>query len=363
MAFIERACCLLGILLAGSSCTPVHEATVQHPAIVNAAFIFDEAPFPRCHASTIVQTQDALLAAWFGGTREKHRDVGIWVSRNEGTGWSPPVELANGVQHSGKRYPTWNPVLFQPRAGPLQLFFKIGPSPSNWWGMLSTSDDQGRTWSPPRRLPKGRIGPAKNKPIQLPNGDVLVPSSSEYDGWRIHFDRTSDLAQNWESMGPVDHSPRFSAIQPSLVTYEDGRIQALSRSRQGKILQSWSIDGGWTWTDLTETSLPNPNSGIDAVTLADGRQLLVYNHATIPEWSLKGPRSPLNVAISDDGVRWQAALTLEDAPGEYSYPAVIQAANGLVHVTYTWKRTRIKHVVIDPAKLDGRPISNEMWPK
>jgi predicted neuraminidase len=336
---------------------------VQHPAIVSAAFIFDEAPFPQCHASTIVQTQDALVAAWFGGPREKHPDVGIWVSRNEGTGWSPPVEVANGVQNSGKRYPTWNPVLFQPKAGPVQLFFKIGPSPSGWWGMLTTSDDQGRTWSSPRRLPKGHIGPAKNKPIQLPNGDVLVPSSSEHDGWRIHFDRISDPGQNWEHMGPVNDSTRFSAIQPSLLTHENGRIQALSRSRQGKILESWSNDGGRTWTALTETPLPNPNSGIDAVTLADGRQLLVYNHATIPEGSSGGPRSPLNVAISVDGVTWQAALTLEDAPGEYSYPAVIQAADGLVHITYTWKRTRIRHVVIDPAKLDRRPMPNGMWPE
>jgi predicted neuraminidase len=273
------------------------------------------------------------------------------------------VEVANGVQNSGKRYPTCNPVLFQPKAGPVQLFFKIGPSPSGWWGMLTTSDDQGRTWSSPRRLPKGHIGPAKNKPIQLPNGDVLVPSSSERDGWRIHFDRISDLGQNWEHMGPVNDSARFSAIQPSLLTHENGRIQALSRSRQGKILQSWSNDGGWTWTALTETSLPNPNSGIDAVTLADGRQLLVYNHATIPGGLSRGPRSPLNVAISEDGVTWQAVLTLEDAPGEYSYPAVIQAADGLVHVTYTWKRTRIRHVVIDPAKLDRRPMPNGMWPE
>ncbi len=363
MALMTRACCLVGVVLTGGSCTGVHEASVQHPGVMKAEFIFDEAPFPRCHASTIVQTQDALLVAWFGGNREKHPEVGIWLSRDDGSGWSPPVEVANGLQPSGDRYPTWNPVLFQPRAGPLQLFFKTGPSPSAWWGMLTTSADQGRTWSPPRRLPEGRIGPAKNKPIRLPGGGVLVPSSSEHGRWRIHFERTGDLAQNWESMAPVDHGPRFAAIQPSLLTYGDGRIQALSRSRQGKILQTWSNDGGWTWSALAETTLPNPNSGIDAVTLADGRQLLVYNHAPIPEGSLKGPRSPLNVAISEDGVRWQAALALEDGPGEYSYPAVIQAANGLVHVTYTWKRTRIKHVVIDPAKLDGRPISNAMWPK
>ena len=100
---------------------------------------------------------------------------------------------------------------------------------------------------------------------------------------------------------------------------------------------------------MTATSLPNPNSGIDAVTLRDGRQLVVYNHTT------KG-RSPLNVALSEDGRQWQAALVLENEPGEYSYPAVIQTKDGLVHITYTWKRVQVKHVVVDPAQLQLRQI-------
>jgi predicted neuraminidase len=106
---------------------------------------------------------------------------------------------------------------------------------------------------------------------------------------------------------------------------------------------------------MTLIDLPNPNSGTDAVTLRDGRHLLVYNHTA------KG-RSPLNVAVSTDGDTWQAALVLENEPGEYSYPAVIQTADGLVHAVYTWKRQRIKHVVIDPAKLQLRPIEGGVWP-
>ena len=95
---------------------------------------------------------------------------------------------------------------------------------------------------------------------------------------------------------------------------------------------------------MRATVLPNPNSGTDAVTLEDGRHLLVYNHTP------KG-RTPLNVAVSDDGKAWKAGPVLEAEPGEYSYPAVIQASDGLVHVTYTWRRRRIKHVVLDPTKL------------
>jgi predicted neuraminidase len=312
-------------------------------AILRREFIYETAPFPSCHASTIAETHEGLVAAWFGGTDEGKPDVGIWLARSEGKAWSKPVEVARWEQ-DGERFPCWNPVLFQVKGGPLLLFYKAGPSPSTWWGMLMTSDDAGKTWSASRRLPEGILGPIKNKPIARPDGSILCPSSSEDKGWRVHFERTADLGKSWERIGPINDGVSFSAIQPSLLTYPDGRLQALCRTRQKSIVESWSSDGGKTWSPLAATSLPNPNSGTDAVTLADGRQLLVYNHTA------KG-RSPLNVAVSADGKTWRAALVLEDQPGEYSYPAVIQTADGLVHITYTWKRQRIRHVVVDPAKL------------
>lgn len=339
-----------------------HAATAQEAALVRAEFIFEEAPFAQCHASTIASTDDGLVAAWFGGTREKDPDVGIWLSRNDGSGWSAPVEVANGVQDSTTRYPTWNPVLFQPAEGPLMLFYKAGPDPASWWGMLMTSDDHGRTWSPPRRLPDGIIGPVKNKPVQLTSGDLLCPSSTEHDGWRVHFDRTSDLGETWTQIGPINDGSRFNAIQPSILTHADGRLQVLCRSKEGRLVQSWSDDGGWTWSPMTATSVLNPNAGTDAVTLDDGRHLLVYNPTTVPEGEWGGPRSPLSVAVSEDGEHWHPALTLEDEPGEYSYPAVIQSPDGLVHITYTWKRERIKHIVLDPDRFVPRPMPDGSWP-
>src|SRR5580765_4127838 len=92
--------------------------------VVRSEFIFERAPFPSAHASTIAETRDGLVAAWFGGTKERDPDVGIWVSRHDGTRWSAPVEVANGVQPDGTRHPCWNPVLFQPSSGPLLLFYK-----------------------------------------------------------------------------------------------------------------------------------------------------------------------------------------------------------------------------------------------
>ena len=323
---------------------------------MRSEFIYEKAPFPQCHASTIVETDEGLAAAWFGGTHERHPDVGIWLSRHDGARWSEVVEVANGIVSPDERHPCWNPVLFQPKSGPLMLFYKVGPSPSSWWGMLMTSEDGGCTWDEPRRLPDGIWGPIKNKPIQLANGTILCPTSGEATGWRVFIQRTTDLGETWQSMGPLNDGVKCAAIQPSFLTYTDGRMQILCRSRQGRIMQCWSDDDGRTWGEMTATSLPNPNSGTDAVTLSDGRQLLVYNHTT------EG-RSHLNVALSEDGIAWHAALVLEDEPGEYSYPAVIQTSDGLVHVTYTWRRERIRHVVIDPGKLTLREIIDGQWPE
>ena len=331
------------------------------PAVLKSEFIYETAPFPSCHASTIVETTGGgLVTAWFGGTAEKNPDVGIWVARLEGGQWTAPVEVANGVQPDGKRHPTWNPVLFQPKTGPLLLFYKVGPSPQTWWGELRSSTDSGKTWSVARRLPEGILGPIKNKPVQLPNGDLLSPTSSETDTkpskWAVHFERSADLGQTWQRTAPIHDGLTISAIQPSLLFLGGEKLLALGRTRQGKIFQVSSDNFGKSWGEVTLTALPNPSSGTDAVTLQDGRHLLIYNHTP------KG-RSPLNLALSADAKTWQAALVLESNPGEYSYPALIQTRDGLVHATYTWKRQKVKHVVIDPAKLEPRAMVNGEWPK
>ena len=319
----------------------------------------DGKPTPQCHASTIVETPGGLAAAWFGGTQEKHPDVGIWVSLHREGAWSRPAEVANGVQSPELRHPCWNPVLYQVKDGPLLLFYKVGPSPRTWWGMLMSSRDHGETWSEPRKMGKGPLGhllgPVKNKPIRLADGALMCPSSTEHDGWRVHFEITRDRGRTWEVIGPINDGKEFGAIQPSILTYADGRMQVLCRSQQNVLTQSWSNDGGKTWDKMRATELPNPSAGTDAVTLADGRQLLVYNHTirTNGEAVFPSGRDMLNVALSEDGESWKPVLTLEKqrAHGGFCYPAVIQAADGKVHITYTYMRYSIKHVVLDPARL------------
>lgn len=318
--------------------------------VTTSEFIYETAPFPSAHASTIAHAGGGLVAAWFGGTRESAPDVGIWVSRHEKGKWTTPVEVANGVQADGTRHPCWNPVLFETRPGTLALFYKVGPRPTTWWGMVRTSRDNGRTWSDARRLPDGVLGPVENKPIRLDDGTLVSGSSTETpdaeNAWRVHFERSTDNAETWTIVrpAPATPGPEIGAIQPSILVHRDGRLQAVGRSRSRRVFETWSSDKGKTWGPVTLTTLPNPSAGTDAVTLRDGRHLIVYNHT-------ERGRSPLNVALSRDGKTWESSVVLESEPGEYSYPAVIQAPDGLVHITYTWKRERIKHVVIDPAKL------------
>lgn len=322
----------------------------------------DNKPTPETHASTIVETPSGMVSAFFGGTYERHPDVGIWVSRLVEGEWSWPVEVANGIQNDSLRYPCWNPVLFIPEGGPLQLYYKVGPSPREWWGMVITSEDDGKTWSSPQKLGEDEsighlIGPVKNKPVQLSDGTIIHPSSTEVgegetEKWRVHFEISRDKGKTWEVVGPINDGEIFDAIQPSILTHADGRLQILCRTRQDVISQSWSEDGGQTWTEMTATALPNPNSGTDAVTLKDGRHLLVYNHSTKAGEEPKG-RNILNLATSKDGKSWKPVMTLENEPIEdgYAYPAIIQTGDGLVHITYTYNRRSIKHVVIDPAEL------------
>ena len=340
------------------------QSTRWKKGIITEEFIFEKAPFPESHAATIAETPKGLVAAWFGGTKERNPDVEIWISRQENNKWGKPVSVATGIQNDTLRYPCWNPVLYQVPDGELILFYKVGPSPSTWKGWIKTSKDAGITWSAARALPAGFLGPIKNKPVLVSNGKLISPSSTEGDGWKVHFESSADFGKTWKMIGLVKSNDKLDAIQPSILIHKDGRLQILARSRNRAILESWSSDQGETWSPLAKTSLPNNNSGTDAVTLKDGRQLLVYNHVLPPGVEVKGARTPLNVAISNDGINWSAALVLEDSPiSQYSYPSVIQSKDGMVHFVYTWRRQKIKYVKVDPAKLELTKIENGVWPK
>ena len=331
--------CLITLLFAPSQASPGLSP--------NKEFLYETAPFPECHASTLLEVPGGLLAAWFGGTKEKDPDVGIWIARKSQKSWSTPVEIADGVQPDGKRHPCWNPVLCRV-PGKIVLFYKVGPNPDMWWGVRKESTDEGQSWSKAIPLPEGFLGPVKNKPVTLPSGELLCPSSTETPEdpgqWRVHFEKVDAKLSTWVRIVPAAGTPPIEAIQPSVLFLGGSKLLALGRSKQGKLFVTTSQDSGDNWTELSLLDIPNPNSGTDAITLKDGRHLLVFNPVS------KG-RTPLSVAVSKDGTTWKKFLDLEIEPGEYSYPAIIQTSDQKVHILYTWKRKKIAHVELDPAKI------------
>lgn len=436
-----------------------------HVAITKDEFLYENAEFPACHGATIVELNNGdLVAAFFGGTKEKNPDCNIWVCRkpNGAKTWTKPYKAADGIYteytssafseedlkkfaqrdeilirllkeipnatkddraklyrtvmmemggakaaapavpmgdnetysswmspaaNTGKplvsedwRKPCYNPVLFQIPGGELVLYYKIGYGVSDWRGFQITSKNGGKTWSKPMALPEGFLGPVKNKPEYV-NGRIICPSSTETGGWKFHFEISDDKGKTWKYVGPVEAelsvptqnrkagttivedleagealkeqgAQPILCIQPSILKLSDGRLMALGRTRNAKLAVTYSSDNGDTWSKVTLSDMPNNNSGTDAVTLADGSQILVYNNFETISGTPKGLRTPLSLAVSeDDGKTWKEIVVLEDSPiSQYSYPSVIQGKNGKVHVVYTWRRNRISYKEIDLSK-------------
>ncbi len=305
-------------------------------------FIFEKAPFPSCHASTIVEHEEGkFMAAWFGGKDEGAKDVQIWASTFEGKAWSEPKVLGT---EPGQ--PCWNPVLFKTAKGTLFLWYKAGPKPDNWTGYVRTSTDNGKTWTKPETMPSSFVGPVRAKPIQLANGTILAGTSWEsYRNWTPFVDRSTDEGKTWKRSNPFPVPEKFHQIQPTLFETKDGKIVALMRSSNPRMIcRAESADGGATFSPAEETKLANPSSGIDCVKTKEGDIFLIYNPTALL-------RTPISLARStDDGKTWAKVVDLETEPGEYSYPAIIQSAAGTLEITYTWKRTHIKYHSVDPKK-------------
>lgn len=315
--------------------------------LTESELIINNAPFKQCHAPSLVELSDGkIMAVWFGGTYERHPDVCIWGSIKYPNGWSKPTLLADGIINDTLRYPCWNPVLFKSKNGELFLFYKIGPTPSDWWGLFIKSLDDGQTWSVPVELPGGILGPAKNKPIYLSSGRIISPTSVEKGNiWEACMELSDDDGNTWSKVF-LDTTAGYKLIQPTLLLLGDGTILALMRSNQNCIIESRSRDDGTTWSKPMKTDIVNPNSGIDAITLSNGLHLLVYNYAISGKEWFEG-RSKLFVMVSTDGESWYDIYKLEDeVSGEYSYPAIIQTHDGMVHIVYTSDRVNMKYVVL-----------------
>lgn len=312
--------------------------------IDNVSYVFDEErPFPESHASTLLRMDNGeFLVAWFGGTKEKDDDVGIWMSKGNPNAWTSPKEVAK-IRNDAH----WNPVLFQDKNGEIYLYFKVGKNISDWETWIMSTKDFGETWTEARELvegDRGGRGPVRNKPIVLSNGRWLAGASHENNEWEAFVDWSDNEGVTWESSAyiesDIESKKNRGLIQPTLWESAPGNVHMLLRSTEGYIYRSDSENYGTTWSKAYKTTLPNPNSAIDLAQLENGNLALLYN----PDGKNWGDRSTLILAFSsDNGKTWYEEILIEDSKdkdAEYSYPAIVAWGNN-VALTYTWNRDKI----------------------
>jgi predicted neuraminidase len=299
-------------------------------------------PFRSCHAPSVLELPDGtLLAVFFAGTHEGSSDQKIYLCRKEpGKEWTKPAAVAHGGG---------NPSLFLSTSGKLMLF-------DGWDGRMQTSTDEGKTWSKRRGVCGGCSGPEKNKAVQLEDGTILAPGAG------VKVDISKDDGETWTAGKSM--LPGSQGGQPTILLYGNSRVQMLFRTAgYGAMGVTWSEDNGKSWSKPGGIILPQNNSGIDGTTLRDGRQLLAYNHSHRNTMGHKG-RGILNLAVSKDGKAWDAVLLVNYRikGGQYSYPAIIQSRNGLIHLVYTWHRQSIHYAVINPKAFKPVPMPDGKWP-
>jgi predicted neuraminidase len=302
-------------------------------------FRCDDRQWPSCHCATIESRGDTLIAAWYAGAYEKSPDQAILWSRCQAPAWiwQPAVPLVNTPAMADG-----NPVLWSAPDGRLWLFFVtiVGQGWDQCKLLAQVSPDS-YAWRQPQVVREERGWMARARPLSLPDGRTLLPLYDERDwsGHVVDLGRAYDGGPLLRRYGHVT-APQ-GLIQPVIVPLTDGRLRMylLTGGPGGFIWQSESADGGRTWTYPEPTCLPNPNSGIDALRLHNGWLVMAYNDSKVA-------RTPLCLAVSeDDGATWQHELCVENGPGEFSYPTLVQDGRANLHLLFTHKRRSIAHRV------------------
>jgi len=303
---------------------------------------------PSSHCSTVVELPSGeLLCAWYAGSGEAKRDVQILAASKApgASAWSQPWVAAD----DDPQLPMGNCVLWVDGQGLLWLFYNVmhGKLEGHWgpgvrWDTCDCryriSPDGGRTWGDLVMLRHQWHCVFRTKPLVHSSGAIII--GVEHSRENSHFFVSRDGGAHWDFTGPV---PGVENEHPTLIERRDGSLFALLRpSDQHFIPRTLSSDLGCTWSTAVNTDLPNPHAAIDMVKLQDGRVALTFNNSA-------QHRTPLTVALSEDeGETWPVMRDVETEPGEFSYPGLIQGRDGRLHLTYTWRRTHIRHACFDP---------------
>ncbi|MBS2100909.1 sialidase family protein [Carboxylicivirga linearis] len=313
---------------------------------LQSEFAYNDTIPPSVHAATLEEiSNNQLIAAWFGGSYEGAKDVGIYSAFYTQNKWQKPTQLVQPPVINNDTLACWNPVLFKSKSNKLYLFYKAGKNPREWFGALITSDDEGQSWTEPMYLPDGFLGPIKNKPVELIDGQIICGSSTEsIEGniWRAHVEIFNEADNTWK-MVEIPNTKHLEVIQPTFIPHPDNKLEMLCRSKHNKVVTAWSDYSGTNWSELDTINVVNSNSGIDAIAIDDDLFLMVNNPLKQgPDWFYG--RNILDVEYSTDGVNWNKLFDLEnEEKGQFSYPAIIQTSDKTIHVLYTYNREGIKH--------------------
>jgi len=374
----------LSLALLASEATPQHSAELIFP--LNAQ---------HNHAAGVVECPNGdLLVSWYRGEGERSSDdVAVYGARRRAgeEAWSEPFVMADTPG-----FPDCNTCMMVDRNGRLQLFWPLVIA-NSWESCITkqlTSTDYTSDGSPKWEreslvlLKPADFAPAANaeldklvekykllltdefraeiaegrkkmadklfqrlgwqprcKPTVLPSGRILLPLYSDTYSLSI-MAVSDDDGKTWYASEPL---LGFGAIQPAVVRRDNGELVAYMRDNgiENQIQSAVSKDDGLTWGPVTAMAFANPGSGLDAVRLANGHWLLIYNDAVMG-------RNRLAVSISDDeGKTWKWKRMLEDKPeGSFDYPAIIQGKDDTIHAVYSYDGDggeTMKHVAFNEA--------------
>ena len=288
---------------------------------------------------------------YYSGSGEAKPDAAYVVARRrkEADAFDPLEVVADTP---GK--PEGNGILFETGGG-LRLVYNTmhgkldgPPGPGIRWVTcdmrMKRSSDSGSTWTEVQMIDEKWGNVVRCKPIRLRSGELIF--GTEYDDGESRVWSSGDKGESWEVVGRISGERNQ---HPSFTERIDGSILALLRPTGGqkRVLRSISSDGGRTWAPAVTTELESPFAALDSVRLGDGRVVIAWNDN--PD-----QRNPLTLAISEDeGETWACRRNLVAGEGKFDYPAMIQTADGLLHVTFSNNRSSIDHIVVEPEWIEG----------
>lgn len=343
------------------------------------------------HASNLLMLENGdLLCVWFGGSMEGSSDIYIYMARYDSLEkkWCKTIRMSDDKYRSEQ-----NPLLFIDGSGVIWLLYTAQEKTDQGTSIIRCrkSFDKGLSWGNIDVLFSEPGAFIRHPPVFMDNNEWILPMffSNKAKSFGDDYSAVQISRDNGNTWCKYIVPESNGLVHMNIIRIRDDLLISFFRSRRAdNIYRSISLNGGYSWEPPTPLDLPNNNSSFQTCLLGDDRIGIVYNHNSskqdpcesfVPPWisnkedflrsmdsegscAIWGvPRNPLQFAISEDmGLSWANHLVLESDKtkrsvndkegsfiGDYSYPSIIQSADGYIHISYTYLRDCIKYLRID----------------